>query len=259
MNGQQAIARSFGAAATHYDEHARLQRDVADTLLDYLPQDLAPEWMLDLGCGTGYCGERLQRRFPASCLMSLDLALPMLKRTRLRGLDTSLVCADAKQLPLSAGCFDLLFSSLTIQWCADLPALFAEVARVLRPGGLALLSTFGPATLRELRSAWAQVDDQRHVNDFAPSGALLAAARQSGLVCALHSETRLEFHASLLALGRSLKAIGAQQLSGDHCGGLTTPRRYRLAAERFLAQAQDERGVPVTWELYYLVVQKGAA
>lgn len=259
MSSLGAIARSFGAAATQYDQHARLQRAVADTLFGYLPQDESPECLLDLGCGTGYCSERLRRRFPDSDLLSLDIALPMLKRTALRGLGNSLVCADATQLPLPGAGLDLLFSSLTIQWCADLPRLFAEVARVLRPGGVALFSTFGPATLKELRSAWAAVDAHRHVNDFAPATQVLAAAGAAGLHATLHSEVRHEYHDSLQALGRALKAIGAQQLNGAHPAGLTTPRRYRRAAERFLAQAPDTRGVPVTWELFYLVLRQGGA
>src|SRR5690606_3400762 len=161
MSQPEVIARHFGAAAPHYDQHARLQRDVADRLSAFLPQQLNAEVVLDLGCGTGYCSERLRRRLPDSHLLCLDLALPMLKRSALRGVEGSLVCADAVALPFPGSSVDLLFSSLAIQWCEDLPQLFAEVRRVLRPGGLALFSTFGPATLQELREAWAEVDVHR--------------------------------------------------------------------------------------------------
>ena len=66
------------------------------------------------------------------------------------------VRADAYSLPFRDGAFDLVFSSLMLQWCDDLDAVFAEIARVLRPGGLLLFSTFGPGTLAELREAWAR-------------------------------------------------------------------------------------------------------
>lgn len=257
MSQPEVIARHFGAAAPHYDQHARLQRDVADRLSAFLPQQLNAEVVLDLGCGTGYCSERLRRRLPDSHLLCLDLALPMLKRSALRGVEGSLVCADAVALPFPGSSVDLLFSSLAIQWCEDLPQLFAEVRRVLRPGGLALFSTFGPATLQELREAWAEVDDHRHVNDFAPATVLLDATQQAGLRCELHEEVRYEYHASLQALGRSLKAIGAQHLGGGRAPGLVTPRRYQRAAERFRAQVTGERGVPVTWHLYYLILRAG--
>lgn len=257
MSLPEVIARHFGAAAPHYDQHARLQRDVADTLFGFLPPQPDVATVLDLGCGTGYCSERLRRRLPDCRLLCLDLALPMLKRSALRGVDGSLVCADAAALPFAEASIDLVFSSLAIQWCEDLPRLFAEVARVLRPGGLALFSTFGPTTLQELREAWAEVDGHRHVNDFTPAAALLAAARGAGLQVELHEEVLHEYHASLQALGRSLKAIGAQHLGGGRAPGLVTPRRYQRAAERFRAQGVGEGGVPVTWHLYYLILRLG--
>jgi malonyl-CoA O-methyltransferase len=37
---------------------------------------------------------------------------------------------------------------------------------VLKPGGMLLFSTFGPDTLRELRAAWAEVDQHSHVSRF---------------------------------------------------------------------------------------------
>ncbi len=52
-------------------------------------------------------------------------------------------CAD--------GSVDVLFSNLCLQWVEDLPAVFAGFRRVLKPGGLLLVSTFGPDTLHELR------------------------------------------------------------------------------------------------------------
>lgn len=263
MSALAAIARSFGAAADHYDQHARLQRDVADTLGTLLPTELAPATCIDLGCGTGYCSALLQERFPESTLVSLDLSLPMLEQTRARALDAALLCADACHLPLRDNCAALIFSSLAIQWATDPQALFAELARVLEPGGTALLSSFGPATLQELRLAWAAVDEHQHVNRFVPLPLLQTAAQEAGLQCRIERELRYEYHDSLATLSRALKAIGAQQLNGVRRSGLTTPRSFRRADARFMEMAEageDEgsRGVPVTWELYYLHLQKPA-
>ena len=55
----------------------------------------------------------------------------------------------------------MLFSNLCLQWVEDLPAVFAGFRRVLKPGGLLLVSTFGPDTLFELRGAFAQADARR--------------------------------------------------------------------------------------------------
>ena len=62
--------------------------------------------------------------------------------------------------------FDLVFSSLALQWVNDLRATFAEFARVSRPGALLLFSSFGPGTLQELAASWQALDDYPHVHQF---------------------------------------------------------------------------------------------
>jgi malonyl-CoA O-methyltransferase len=74
--------------------------------------------------------------------------------------------AEGQQLPLATASVDLVFSNLVISALADPFPMFAEVARVLRPGGLFLFTTLGPDTLREFRRAWAAVDDEPHVHPF---------------------------------------------------------------------------------------------
>src|SRR4029077_4201652 len=92
------------------------------------------------------------------------------------------VRADAYALPFAGHAFELVFSSLMLQWCDDLDAVFGEIARVLKPGGLLLFSTFGPGTLAELRAAWAAGDAaSNHVNHFFDPHALGSALMQAQL------------------------------------------------------------------------------
>ncbi len=69
-------------------------------------------------------------------------------------------------MPLPDASFDLVFSNLMLPWCEDIDAVFAEVARVLKPRGLFTFTTFGPDTLVELRAAWRAADDASHVHPF---------------------------------------------------------------------------------------------
>lgn len=253
---RSAIQRAFANAAASYDQHAGLQRDVADQLLEKLPALDAGSTVLDLGCGTGYCTGQLQAHYPHSSVVALDLAEPMLHKVRDLAGSAHLLCADAVNLPLRDACVDLIVSSLTIQWCSDHLRLFTELQRVLRPGGRALLSTFGPRSLHELRSAWARVDRHVHVNSFVPLTELQQAAVEAGLGFSAHSELRQESHASLLALGRALKGLGAHNMNRMQQQGLTSPQRFRLAARHFAMQGDAKGGIPVTWELYYLDISK---
>ncbi|GAB3282907.1 malonyl-ACP O-methyltransferase BioC [Parahaliea aestuarii] len=252
-----AIAASFSRAASTYDSVAALQREVGERLLLRLPPAKdSVATVLDLGCGTGYFQPALSQRYPAAHYIGLDLASGMLDYARsARGTDARWVAGDAEQLPLAADSVDLVFSSLAIQWCQRPAALFAELQRVLRPGGLCLFSTLGPATLQELRSAWAAVDSGRHVNDFLPAAALEQAAGP-----ALHLERELLGlgYARLRQLFDELKGIGAHNVHSQRPAGLGGRRALAgmmAAYEGF----RSEGLLPATYEVFYGVFSKRGA
>lgn len=252
-----AIARSFGQAAGHYDRHAGLQREVADELFAHLRSGRQPATILDLGCGTGYCSEALKRVYPDATLLALDLALPMLDSLAARQLSgVAPVCGNAQALPLKSASLDLVLSSLTIQWCANPARLFAELWRVMRPGGQVLLSTFGPATLRELRAAWAVVDERVHVNEFVDAPVLQQMAGMAGFDGAVTADPRQRHYASLRTLARELKGVGAHNMNQGRASGLTSRTAFLQAEAAFGRGVVPGLGIPVTWEVLYLDLRK---
>ncbi|HQS43242.1 MAG: malonyl-[acyl-carrier protein] O-methyltransferase BioC, partial [Methylotenera sp. 24-45-7] len=161
--------RSFGRAAETYDAAAILQKLVREEMLSRLDLvKLNPQVILDAGCGTGLASHALQKRYAKSQVVSLDFAYPMLQKTRstraqagltaqlkslFGGAKQNLLCADIESLPLASGSVGMVWSNLAIQWCNDLDAALTEFHRVLQPESLLMFSTFGPDTLRELRTA----------------------------------------------------------------------------------------------------------
>lgn len=257
---KRAVRRAFERAAATYDSHSVLQEEVGTRLLTHLdPMRLEPRRIIDLGCGTGRFFGPLRERFPGCELLGLDVAAPMLARAsrrtpgwkRLLGAaDARLVCGDAERLPLAAGCADLVFSNLALQWCEP-GAVFAESARVLRTGGLLLFSTFGPDTLKELRAAFRGVDAHEHVNTFVDMHDL-----GDGVVGAGFADPVMEMevitleYSTLDALMRDLKAIGARNALPGRPRGLSGRHRWRRVTEAYEALRRD--GVlPATYEIVY--------
>jgi malonyl-CoA O-methyltransferase len=257
----RSVRRGFERASQTYAGAATLQAESRQELLarlDFFP--LQPTTVVDLGAGLGEGGEALRQRFPDARIIEVDLARAMLSERR-RGWRfwrrRQAVCADVRQLPLPDGCVDLAFSNLMLQWC-DEPALaFAEIARVLKPGGLLLASTFGPLTLQELRAAWAGVDDRPHVSDFPDLPQLATALGATGFQePVLDRDLRTEHHRELAGIMRELRDLGARNAARDRRRALTGPARWRRMVAGY-EQVRTSGGLPVTWELIYMAAFAG--
>lgn len=250
------VRQAFGAAASTYEAAAVLQREVNERLLsrlDYIR--LRPESVLDLGAGTGGGSIALQKRYPKARVWALDFAQPMLLELKRRAgfwRRPRSVCAKAEALPFRDNSMDLIFSSLTLQWCGDLAAVFGECRRVLKPGGAFLFATLGPDTLRELRESWATVDRMEHVNAFVDMhdvGDLLVAAGFADPV--LDVERITMTYRDLMKMLRELKQLGANTVLGRHVSGLTGKHRFAAMCETYKRLYAVDGRYPATYEVVY--------
>jgi len=255
---RRAVVQAFDRASGSYDAAAALQERVRNELVARLVElKIEPARILDLGAGTGHASRALKRRYPKSLTVAADIAPGMLMRAKaqsrwLRRFER--VRADAYTLPFRDGAFDVVFSSLMLQWCDDLDGVFAEIARVLKPGGVLLFSTFGPGTLAELRDAWGASDAPgNHVNHFFDPHALGSALMHAGLSePVLDVDRTVIGYPDVLTLMRELKAIGAHNVTAGRARGLTG--RKRLAA---MTQAYEtlrrEGNLPATYEIIHAI------
>ncbi|MFT3906734.1 MAG: malonyl-ACP O-methyltransferase BioC [Steroidobacteraceae bacterium] len=252
---RRALARSFDAASTRYERAAHLQQLVRQELLGRLDFfRLEPQRILDLGCGTGLGSAALVKRFPRAQVMAVDLAPGMLREARRHARwwkRFSRICADANALPLADGSVDLIFSNLMLQWCDQPDRVFAELRRVLKPGGLLLFATFGPETLRELRAAWSVVDDRPHVSLFPDVQSLGNGMMHAGLAePVLDGENYRQFYPDVRSLMQELKSIGAHNAARERRRGLTSPRQLQKVLAHY-EQHREARGLPANYEVLY--------
>ena len=249
------LRASFERASTSYDASSSLQARIAGALLERLEVfRFTPGRVLDLGSGTGRVTRELKRRYPRARVIALDIAAGMLREARRhqwpwRRFDR--VCGDASRLPLKDGSIDLIYSNLMLQWCEPLAVTLAEVRRVLKSSGFFAFSTFGPGTLNELRSAWAEADGYNHVNHFSDIHEVGDALVRAGLMEPVLDVDHIEVgYPDVLTLMRDLKAIGAHNVTAGRPRSLSG--RARLArVERAYESFRREQRLPATYEVIY--------
>jgi SAM-dependent methyltransferase len=125
-------AAEFDRIAKEYDE-SRGGAARAEGFAGQLAPLIDPSrLLLDIGVGTGIVAEELVR-LGVRCV-GVDLAPAMLSLAR-RRLGATVAVADAARLPIRSGAVTQALSTWLLHVVPDRRAVFAEVARVLAPGG----------------------------------------------------------------------------------------------------------------------------
>ncbi len=118
--------------------HNALMRTEETAVRGLLP-DLRGRTVLDLACGTGRYGLLAQEQ-GAALVIGTDNSREMLAASQLRRLALSTVAA----IPLPDACIDVIVCGLALGHLPQLEPGLREMGRVLKPGGVAIISDMHP-------------------------------------------------------------------------------------------------------------------
>ncbi|WP_251881886.1 dethiobiotin synthase [Achromobacter sp. Marseille-Q4954] len=241
------IGARFGAAAPAYEDHASVQRLAAERLagdIALLPLPRRPR-ILEIGCGTGLLTQALARRIGPADWTVTDIAPGMLAAAQ-RGPSlpgrARYQLLDGEHPAGLEGGYDLICSSLAVQWFSDLNAGLGRLAALLAPGGCLAVATLADGTFHEWQAAHAAAGLAPATPRY-PAAAAIHPDR-GNLAGGVRSERLIQNHPDGLHFLRALKGIGA-----------TTPAPGRAplgaAQLRRVLAAFDEQGAWVTYHLAY--------
>ncbi len=262
---QKAVRRAFDRAAGAGGDDRVVAAEIARRMaarLDYVR--LAPRHILDAGCGRMPAEDVLGTRFPAARLTGVDVSLEMLKASRRSatllaraghilgfGPVRSVVCSRMESMPVADSSIDMVWSNLALAWVRDAGPAFREFHRVLNEGGLLMFSTYGPDTLRELRSAFAAVENRPHVHEFTDMHDLGDMLLANGFAEPVMDMERLVYtYADVAPMLRELQHSGQTNAALDRRRGLTGRAAWNAMLAAHSRRESDGR-IEATFEIVY--------
>jgi len=254
---KNSACKSFSNAANTYDERAVMQHNVADKMLSQLEElNIAPETILDVGCGTGRAVEEITRRYPNAKIIASDFAQPMLDFTKDRLLKKDLavpelLCEDMDQLTIDDNSIDLIFTTSAIQWSADINLLFKKFFRALRPNGYIIFSTFGPETMWQLRESWSRVDGYKHIHHFTEVSGYETALLNGGFTeVTISNEEQIVNYHTLKDLMKDLKKVGVVNANSERARGMLGKTAFTQLSNEYEIYRIDDC-LPLSYDVIF--------
>ena len=180
----------YGAAADHYTRDALSFWDrFGSAAVSRLP--LAPgAFVLDLCCGAGASAIPAAHAVgPAGRVLGIDAAAPMLELARAKAARQGLAniefrCGDATRTGLADGSVDAVLCVFGVFFAPDMAAFMQEMWRLVRPGGVLAVTTWGPGLFEPANSQFwrcvGQVEPSL-VKAFSPWDQITTPAALAGL------------------------------------------------------------------------------
>jgi ubiquinone/menaquinone biosynthesis C-methylase UbiE len=179
---QDPVVIEYARAAETYDEKwAFYVESTTRETLKRIPMT-ATARVLDVGCGTGELLRRLRAKYPRATLAGVDPVAEMLAvaRDKLSGTE-DLRVGYADSLPWPAESFDVLVSCNMFHYITHPVAALTEMARVIRPGGLLVLTDWCDDYLAcRLCNLYLRLTNRAFYKTYRESECL-ALLRQAGL------------------------------------------------------------------------------
>lgn len=146
------LAKLYSKTAGKYKRRYRkIQCEKYKLVFNRLPPKIGR--ILDVGCGTGELLLNVAKK--ADLAVGVDISPGMLKKVPCAAKNVYAVIADADLLPFRDNSFDCVVSVTLLQNMPEPENTVKEINRVVRPGGLAILTSLGKKHTEEMLISWA--------------------------------------------------------------------------------------------------------
>ena len=148
---KELIKKRFGRKLSTYDENARIQKQMAEKLINMIPGNGCCKNILEIGCGTGLLTKLAESRLSFKNYTALDIVSECESFIKEINPEMEFVGEDIeKYVEETNVSYDLIISNASLQWVENIPEIAEKLIEKLEDGGTLLFSIFGCENFREI-------------------------------------------------------------------------------------------------------------
>ena len=245
------VRSNFDKSAINYSQKAFLQRNVANHLSELSIYYINKfDRILDLGSGTGFLADNIHYSFPSKTIYQIDFSYNMLKESFANNRVLN-ISADIEFLPFRCNDFDLILSSLALQWINNLQKTVESISKLLcLKKGYFIFSIIGDDSLKELKESCVKVGVNLSINDFIKKEDVEKIISNNFSDYKITSQIfELEYN-DVYDLLRSIKSIGASYSSNNN---MITRYHFDEINNFYLKNFKIGSTIKASWKIFYLI------
>lgn len=255
---KQQMAESFSNAASYYDEHASVQKEVADRLIASLQpwRDIIPSGPItELGAGTGFVTKGLIDLYPNREIEIRDLSKGMVEFSRKKFSDhdnLTFKVSDAERVPeFDEPHYALTVSGFAAHWFNHPAQTLAKWLEITKPGGLLLASFPGNESFPNWRRYCQELGLPFTANELPDVEEMVIKMSVGPAQVDYYEDTITRKYESAKDFFDELKHLGMDTLKR---GRQLTSKEMSLLVEHWDSTTEGE--VSVDYHLIFLAVKR---
>lgn len=254
---KQQISEAFGDAAPYYDEHAEVQREVADRLIASLEpwRDILPSGpIIELGCGTGFVTKGLAELYPNREIQVTDLSDEVVEYCRKKFGEQdnlSFRVQDAEAPVTDEPHYAMTVCGFSAQWFKDPAQTLAQWLQATKPGGLLLASFPGNESFPQWRKMCEELGLPFTGNELPDVEEMVIKMSVGPAQVDYYEDTITQTYNSARDFFRELKKLGA---ATQREGRSLTPKELSLLTNHWDSTADGK--IEVSYHTVFLAVKR---